>query len=99
MPLKLLIFGWIFGTPFLLISIWISAFNAIVAWKLYVRKVWAPSWIPLAGGICGFIALLVIPVEGLDRFCGLPLLLDYGSLPGFFHTIIFYVIYYSRRRN
>ncbi len=99
MPLKLLIFGWIFGGGLLLVSIWISALNAWIAWKLYVRKVPAPSWIPLMGGICGVFGLIFIPVELAHKLCWLPLLLDYGSLPGFLHTIIFHVIHFTRRRN
>ncbi|HUE37340.1 MAG TPA: hypothetical protein VMO20_08115 [Candidatus Acidoferrum sp.] len=99
MPLKLLIFGWSFGGALLLISIWICALNAGVAWKIFVRKVKAPSWIPLLGGVCGVFGLIVIPVESAHKLCWLPLLLDYGSLPGFLHTIIVHVIYITRRRN
>jgi hypothetical protein len=99
MPLKLLILGWGFGGALLLISIWLSTMNAIIAWKLYVRKVPAPSWIPVMGGMCGVFGLIFIPGELAHKLCWLPLLLDYGSLPGFLHTAIFYVIYYSRRRN
>ena len=99
MPLKLLILGWGLGGVLLLVSIWISLLNAGVAWNLHVRKVRAPSWIPLMGGVCGAFGLLLIPVEIAHKLCWLPLILDYGSLPGLLHTIIFYVIYYSRRRN
>jgi len=99
MPLKLLILGWSFGGILLLVSIWISALNACVAWKLYVRKVPAPSWIPVMGGMCGVFGLIFIPVEIAHKLCWLPLILDYGSVPGLLHTAIFYTIYYTRRRN
>jgi len=99
MPLKLLILGWSIGGVLLLISIWLSTMNAIVAWKLYVRKVPAPSWIPLMGGMCGVFGFALIPIEMAHKLCWLPLILDYGSLPGLLHTAIFHVIYYNRRRN
>ena len=99
MPLKFLIFGWIFGGALLLISLWLSVLNAQVAWKRYVRKVPAPSWVPLVGGICGCFGLMLIPVEPLGRLCWLPLLWDFGTLPGLLYTLIFSVIYYTRRRN
>src|SRR5215471_13950833 len=75
--------GWIVGSVLLLLSFWLCALNAGVFWKLFVRKVEAPSWIPLIGGVLGVFGLGVIPLELAHKLCWLPLLLDWGSLPGF----------------
>jgi hypothetical protein len=94
-----LIAAWIVGSVLLLVSFWLCAVNAGVFWKLFVRKVEAPSWIPLLGGMLGVFGLGVIPVELAHRLCWLPLLLDYGSLPGILHTVYAFVIRLVRERN
>jgi len=96
---KELIMGWAVGGALLLVSFWLCALNAGVFWKLFVRKVEAPSWIPLVGGVSGVFGLVIIPVELAHKLCWLPLLLDWGSLPGISHTIIIYMIHFTRRRN
>jgi hypothetical protein len=96
---KELITAWIFGGVLLLLSFWICALNANVFWKICVRKVEAPSWIPLLGGVFGVFGLGIIPLELAHRFCWLPLLLDYGSLPGILHTIYAHTARLIRRRK
>jgi hypothetical protein len=96
---KELIIAWAIGGMLLLISFWLCALNAGVFWKLFVRKVAAPSWIPLVGGVSGVFGLGFIPVKLAHKLCWLPLLLDWGSLPGILHTIIGYMIHFTRRRN
>ncbi|HVM63179.1 MAG TPA: hypothetical protein VMV72_20130 [Verrucomicrobiae bacterium] len=85
------------GSVLLLASLWLCVLNAVVFWKRYVRKVEAPSWIPLVGGVLGVFGLGAIPVELAHRLCWLPLVLDCGSLPGLFYTIIFSIVFYVRR--
>lgn len=87
MSSKQLIAGWVVGSALLLVSCWLCALNASVFWKLFVRKENAPSWIPLLGGMLGAFGLGVIPLELAHRLCFLPLLLDYGCLPGLLHTV------------
>jgi hypothetical protein len=99
MSLKELTIAWIVGGVLLLISFWLCALNAGVFWKLFVRKVEAPSWIPLLGGVLGVFGLGVIPLELAHKLCWLPLLLDWGSLPGILHTIIAFAIQMTRRRS
>jgi hypothetical protein len=91
--------SWIIGGVLLLLSLWICALNARVFWMVVVRKVKAPSWIPLLGGTFGVFGLVVIPVELAHRLCWLPLLLDYGSLPGILHSMIVHVSYFWRHRE
>ncbi len=87
MPPKHLIVAWGVGSVLLLVSCWLCALNASVFWRIFVRKEHAPSWIPLLGGTLGAFGLGVIPVELAHRLCFLPLLLDYGCLPGLLHTV------------
>jgi hypothetical protein len=86
------IVAWIVGGVLLLVSFWICALNAGVFWKLFVRKVEAPSWIPLLGGVLGVFGLVVIPVELAHKLCWVPLVLDYGSVPGILHTICAHLV-------
>src|SRR5215475_12670507 len=99
MSSKELIAAWIVGSGLLLVSGWVCALNAGVFWKLFVRKENAPSWIPLLGGILGVFGLGVIPVELAHRLCFLPLLLDYGCLPGFIHTVYAHTARFVRERR
>ena len=99
MSAKELIIGWGVGGLLLLVFVWLSVLNAGVFWKLYVRKVPAPSWIPLVGGICGAFGLMFIPVGVAHKWCWLPLILDCGTVPGLVYTTIFYLIHFTRRRG
>ena len=85
---KEFIWAWIVGSVLLLLSGWLCAINATVFWKIFVRRVNAPSWIPLLGGVLGVFGLGVIPIELAHKLCWLPLILDWGSVPGILHTII-----------
>lgn len=70
----------------LLIFIWIGALNWIVFWRGFVRKAKAPSWIPLLAGCAGAAALLVVPDPRAHAIAWLPLVIDFGSLPGLLFT-------------
>ena len=61
---------------------WLAAMNARVFWNTFVRRQSTPSWIPLVGGLCGMLSLLVVPVPGAGRWWWVPLLVDWGSIPG-----------------
>ena len=93
------IIAWVVGSVLLLLSVWLCVFNATVFWKLFVRKVEAPSWIPLLGGVLGGIGLGTVPIELAHKLCWLPLILDWGSVPGIFHTIVTHMIYIVRKHK
>jgi hypothetical protein len=87
----------------LAIAIWISLLNWIVFWKRHVRPVespsWvdvrrieSPSWIPLLGGVLGVVGMLVAPLPHLKAWVWIPLLLDWGSVPGMGYTVWFHVL-------
>src|SRR5690348_3543041 len=93
---KELIIGWTAGSVLILFSVWLSALNASVFWKLYVRKVNAGSWVPFLGGIAGMVGLSIIPIHLAHTLAWLPLLLDWGTLPGISFTIYCHVLYLFR---
>lgn len=55
--------------------------NAVVLFRSLFGK--APSsGIPWIGGILGLIALVVCPLPFAWRWCWVPIVIDWGSLPG-----------------
>ena len=76
--------GCLFGVCFLHISL----LNGIVFYKGIILKQKQPSWIPILGGILGVFSFLLLPVNILNRFWWLPLIIDMGSLPGMSMTAI-----------
>jgi Na+-driven multidrug efflux pump len=47
------------------------------------------SWVPLVGGLFGVLGVRLLPIARLHSYWGLPLILDYGSLPGLLYTAWF----------
>lgn len=83
---------WIAGLFLLVLSCWIICLNAWVFWKGYIQRKKAASWIPLIGGIFGMIAVLVLPVFWIKTWWWVPLLIDWGSLPGLLYTLIWFAV-------
>lgn len=76
---------WVLGTILLLLCVVLSVSNWTIFWQRAVRRKRAPSWAPIIGGASGATGLLIVPLN-LGAWWWVPLLLDYGSLPGFVHT-------------
>ncbi|MCA8915905.1 MAG: hypothetical protein KDB90_10880 [Planctomycetes bacterium] len=70
--------------------------NGSIAFRAFVLKQKAPSWIPLIGGVAGAIAFIVVPIGGLWMWAWIPLLLDWGSIPGLMHTALFWLFVVPR---
>ncbi|MCW5790720.1 MAG: hypothetical protein KIT72_09890 [Polyangiaceae bacterium] len=70
--------------------LWIGSLNWAVFWLGHVRRVKAPSWTPLLAGLLGTAAVLLVPLD-LARFWWMPLVLDWGSVPGIAHAIIWHL--------
>jgi len=73
---------WIGAFLLLLAFLWIAWLNIKVAFKAYVLREPTPSWIPFLGGISGLLGVLCLPVDGARLWWWLPLVLDWGSMPG-----------------
>ena len=77
----------------------ISWFNGKVCYDGFVRHRHTPSWMPLIAGIFGAAGLLLLPVAGAKRWCWVPFLLDYGSVPGLLHTAWFWLVQYPKYKR
>jgi hypothetical protein len=76
---------WIFGIGLALCGIYIVVMN----WVVFARGMmglYAGSWVPLVGGGLGAVALTVLPVVSLRGYWWIPLLADWGSIPGLAHA-------------
>lgn len=72
---------WIIGVILLVFSGYMIVMNwAVFVNNHVIKKKWT-SAIPFVGGIAGTLGLICIPVSGLWRFCWLPILIDWGSVP------------------
>jgi len=80
---------WIVAVLFFALFTWLASMNASVFWNGFVRRRKSPSWIPMIGGLCGTIALTIVPVPGAKWWWWLPLILDWGSVPGIFVSLIY----------
>ncbi|MBZ0134916.1 MAG: hypothetical protein K8I27_00920 [Planctomycetes bacterium] len=65
--------------------------NGWIAFQQIVLRKKAPSWIPLFGGFAGACAVIIAPVDGLWVWAWIPLLIDWGCIPGFVHTAFFWL--------
>lgn len=55
------------------------------------------SWIPFLGGLAGAIGLVVYPWQNLKPYWYLPLLADWGSIPGHIYLMIRYAMKHLNR--
>lgn len=69
-------------------------------WFVYVGLVKRKheSWIPLIGGALGCVGCLLSPYAVLNRYWWVPLLLDWGCVPGFGHCAVYYLVWLVRGR-
>ncbi|WP_353233366.1 hypothetical protein [Diaphorobacter ruginosibacter] len=77
----------------LLVGIWIALLN----WRCFyiglVKKAYSPSWIPLLGGIFMFLGFYFFPNNPVKHMAFIAFLLDWGSLPGIGHAIIYHQLH------
>jgi hypothetical protein len=87
---------WAIASLFFVLFIWLASMNASVFWATFVQKKKTSSWIPVIGGACGAISLAIVPVQGASWWWWLPLILDWGSIPGILVSLV-YALARSRR--
>ena len=75
----------------LLLAAWICAFNAHVL-IAQIKRQKSPSWVPLFGGIAGAVGLYLLPIPAAAHYWWLPLVLDWGSLPGLTHAAVWWLL-------
>ena len=74
------ILRWILSIVLGSVFLWVGGLNATVFWKGVVLRQRTPSAIPLLAGLCGTVALLIVPLTGTRRWWWIPLLLDWGTV-------------------
>jgi hypothetical protein len=76
------------AVPLAMIAISLLVANGVVLVRGVLLKLRSPSWIPLIGGAAGCLALLIADWHAGKRWCWIPLVVDWGSLPGITHAVI-----------
>jgi hypothetical protein len=66
---------------------------------IYLFRSRHSSWVPVLGGALGSIGCLASPHPELNGVWWLPLLLDWGTIPGIVFSTFCYIIGFLRRRS
>jgi hypothetical protein len=66
----------------------VATLNWMTVWAAIFRGKHS-SWVPLVGGLFGVLGVRFLPITRLRSYWWLPLILDYGSLPGLLYTAWF----------
>lgn len=72
---------WFLGLGFGVFGAYMIVMNGLVFANNHILKRKWTSAVPLVGGVAGMIGLICLPVEGLWKYCWVPLLIDWGSFP------------------
>ena len=73
-------------SAWVIVSNWYGVFCGVV-----LRRT-GYSWAPIVGGLLGAIAIAVLPIRGITKWCWLPFIVDFGCLPVLILTIIAYAL-------
>jgi hypothetical protein len=68
-------------------------------WRVFlmgVRGERAPSWVPLIGGVLGSLSCWLAPSPWFNANWRVPLFIDWGSVPGLVHTLVWLIFLRSR---
>ena len=79
------------AVSFLAIFAYIAVSNWLIVIKSLVTKQDQESWVPIVGGFSGVVGLFLLPVNMPESVRLLPMILDWGSLPGHIHSAIWHV--------
>lgn len=85
---------WSLAVLFFAAFVWMAVIHAGSFIAGFRKK--APSLVPLVGGLCGMLAMLIVPLPSLRKWWWLAFVVDCGSLPLIIRTLIYGVIQ-SRR--
>ena len=90
---------WSLGVLVALIAAFIILYNLRVLLFIQIlprysrRRPKYESWVPLLGGLLGACAFFTLPIPSLKQWFWLPLVLDWGSIPGIAYTLIWYLFF------
>jgi hypothetical protein len=83
---------WVIAALLFALFIWLATMNAMVFWNTFIHRKKTSSWIPIIGGIFGMLSLIIVPIASAKRWWWLPLVVDWGSIPGILVSIIYGVV-------
>ena len=78
-----------------LTCLWLSACNWTVVLRYWLTKKHS-SLAPFIGGVCGAIAVYIMPVDHVKKWVWLPLFVDVGCVPLLVFTLCFF---YKQRHS
>ncbi len=81
---------WALSVVLLLVGGFVIIMNWVIIYYSLVKKKHS-SWAPLAGGVFAAVGLAILPIAGVAKYWYVPVIVDYGCLPGMTHTAWFYV--------
>lgn len=81
----------------------LGGFIMVMNWGVVFQWLWKrkhSSWIPFVGGGLAAVGSAVLPYSTVNGFWWLPLLVDWGCLPGVTYSIVFHLWRsFSQRSN
>jgi hypothetical protein len=94
----MILIQWIFAASLIALGGFVALMNwaIVIRWLFGTRK--HSSWVPLFGGIVAAIGVAIVPSSSVRPFWWIPLLIDWGCVPGFAHAIA-YGLYHSLQRR
>jgi hypothetical protein len=72
---------WIYSISLITGFLFLAAINVSIAFRGYFKRAATDAWVPLVGGAFGAIGVSNLPIESLQEWWWVPLLVDLGSLP------------------
>ncbi len=81
---------WALAAVLLLVGGYVIIMNWAIVFHWLVKKKHS-SWAPLVGGVLAAVGLANLPVEAVAKYWYVPLIIDYGCLPGMAHTAWFFL--------
>jgi hypothetical protein len=81
---------YVIGISLIAISLLMACGNWLIFWRRNIKKSTGASWVPLIGGGIGIIGIFVLPGNQFSWLWFVPLIVDFGCLPGFLFTALWY---------
>ena len=81
---------------FLFFAICVIGNDIVIPFNYYIRKQ-SVSLIPIVGGLSGFLAMLIVPINKAWMWSWIPLFLDIGCIPSV--AVMLFEVYILRNRS
>jgi len=88
----------LFSVFALIVAGWVICCN----WScilVYLLKGKHSSWVPILGGGLGCLGCVLSPYAVLNKLWWVPLLIDWGCVPGLSVSLVFLAVLFIRRRK